>query len=1613
MATKINRKFVLVVTGFAVAAALLLGGVIFVYQVYVKDAERNIVKGDELMAEGKLREAYGSYGRAVSKKPGEIRYVEKMEEALRKIVADTNTAAREDYGQLLGIMRARTRARPLDPEQWRLLLEMLEEQAAVMGRAEAYGDVIDVAKEMKSTVPADAPGAELADIYIAYGMANRTATLSSRERADLVKQLQALAAKRPTEWRIWRGLFNIQAAEVEAAANAGQAQEAAQRMKALDETLAAATAALASADPSGKSALAQLQLRRLLEGARRGRRFNLAEVDPLKLTAAVDAVAAAALAGTNGDMLRDAAALIASSNKPREALAMLESWIATHPDDLRSRATVVLLLSQLAQYNPDDLAALRTAAKSLLAAPQQSTSLNASMQEGLRATAISSLLNAELARIADEKDTAKRDAALAEVTALRTELLKSAQNDETNPAVLAADAKIAQVKGDIPGAQRKWDTYFTKVVQPSPDVYLWAALAARQRNDLSLALQYARKGLELNSDDFPLAILRADLADQLGFRAEATAILEDLSRMFPENPQIKAAFERSKARLESTRTGSEAPKDLTAIENAVKAGRCEEARALATQYAAAHPEGVVGEFVRARVELSCGDSAKAIEIADAGLVKQPNSMDLWRLKAEAMTSDPIERVEILVKGVVPDPRRQAAELLTALRSMRTDLNRREQALRGPDPKGADEVKKQIDALNARIARAEQDAGATAADDPSVIESNFADAVVEFQRAQADGRQQDAQAAFGRAAAQLEAARKLAANPELPIIIESTLLELQGKVPDALALVEKARAAGQTEARLAVRLAQLQERLGNEPAALRAWQEAYDRRANDTNVVLGYVRAMGRAGKGPEVLNIIRASGEANPTDPRIQLLLAQFETTYGSRARAIEVREELARRLQPIPENLAGLYSLLNMAPSIDAVKGSDGQPLSSAQWSAMSVEQRGRLLSDAARDFQARAEKIYSDAMAANPLDIGLAVQKARVMREQGRFAEGTAAIQAVVDAAKARGPVPAGMYLDLGMHLLNSNEEAAADKAFEEARKAQDPKRREADLVLVEIDVRRGRLKQAADELEAYLKENPRIEQQVRLCELLNNAGELDRAEAALQRATSMAGSTPSVPVRSTLAMLKGMIENARAEQAERAGKLDEANALRNKAIASLGEAEALQPNVYVPALRRIGVLRQQAKSGGRLDTATLQLAIAEADKLLARNAALYDAAQLRAALELDKGDLQGAIGVLDRYLVAQPQDDGARSRLIALYRELGNRTKAVDLARTAADAAPYRADWREILGDLQADSGDHAGAAAAFERAFQIQPQVYLLLAKAIDERVAAGNPQAGLAFLQAAAPDAQVNPVVRASQAAALAKLGRAAESTAVAKEAIAGARAAGINSSAMQLVMPRLRKLYPADKMQEFEDLMVSTGTPNAAEMVLLGGLWGDMGAQYADKAIKWADATLALGNSVPVPLQAVAHTLRGNALYLKGDVPAAEKEFFRAAELEPNTPSALNNAAFISAEAGTDLARSLDFAERAVALVPERSEFVDTLGYVLLLQAQKSGDPKLFQRAEEVLKRSLQLRPSAAANLHLGMLQAATGREAEARKSFDAASKSADVTPDLKKKIDAAAAALK
>jgi tetratricopeptide (TPR) repeat protein len=763
--------------------------------------------------------------------------------------------------------------------------------------------------------------------------------------------------------------------------------------------------------------------------------------------------------------------------------------------------------------------------------------------------------------------------------------------------------------------------------------------------------------------------------------------------------------------------------------------------------------------------------------------------------------------------------------------------------------------------------------------------------------------------------------------------------------------------------------------------------------------------------------MLRQAADSNPADSRLPLTLAQYETLYGSRARAVQTREDLHRRLQPIPENVSGLYSLLYMPPSFDAIIDTDGKPMLATRWNQLNGEQRGRFLSDTSRAMQTRAEEVYKAALTANPLDIGLAVQKARVMREQGNIDEGTRAIQGVIDAAKARGKVPAGMYLDLGIHLLGGNRVAAADAAFAEARKLQDPKKREADLTLVEIEVQRGRIKEAAAALEDYAKSNPRVEVWARLSELLLGDSQYDQAQAALDKAKAMAGTTPSIPYQTSFEMLAAGIAAGRAEAADRAGNLPEGKRLREVAAAGLLKAEALQPNSLTPPLRRIGVLRAAAKAGGRLDPELYALAVAEADKLVARNAAIYEAAALRANLSIDHGDKLGAIGVLERFLVAQPLDDAARARLIQLHMETGNLAKAVAVCRAASELAPSRADWRERLGDLLSLSGDSTGAGDAYERAFLVQPEIFMLLAKSMDERTRAGKPELALTMQQNAGPNAQSDPAVRAAQAAALMKQNKSAEAQAVAREAITTARAAGIHSPAMQQVLPRLRAMYPPDRTQELVDLIVSTGAPNAAEKVLIASMWGDLGKANGDLVLKWADDALSEGESVPAGLRATALTARGNALYIKGDIPGAIKAFQAAADLEPRNGTALNNAAYIAAEAGVDLDRSRTYAERAVAIAPETGEFLDTLGYVLTIQGTKAQDAKLLEFAEGVLQRALLMTESPVVLLHLGDVQAALTRTLDARKSYERAMKAAESAKnkdaELIKKIDDAMKALK
>jgi len=117
---------------------------------------------------------------------------------------------------------------------------------------------------------------------------------------------------------------------------------------------------------------------------------------------------------------------------------------------------------------------------------------------------------------------------------------------------------------------------------------------------------------------------------------------------------------------------------------------------------------------------------------------------------------------------------------------------------------------------------------------------------------------------------------------------------------------------------------------------------------------------------------------------------------------------------------------------------------------------------------------------------------------------------------------------------------------------------------------------------------------------------------------------------------------------------------------------------------------------------------------------------------------------------------------------------------------------------------------------------------------------------------------------------------------------------------------------------------------------------------------------------------------RGIALERAGQWPRAEADFLFALELSPDQPGVLNYLGYAWADLGRNMDRARAMVERAVEQRPEEGSYVDSLGWIMLLQGNKDG-------ALQQLERAVTLMPGdATINGHLGDALEAVGRKREA-----------------------------
>jgi tetratricopeptide (TPR) repeat protein len=1589
--SKVNRKLVIVVGGFSAAAVLLLGAVLAVNQFWLKNAARNIKAGDELMAQGQYRQAYGMYGRAASKEPAVLSHIAKMEEALLKVTPTSAQQAADDYRTFVGLKRGRVRAQPGDPTQWRMLFDVLEEEADLYPNFDGWLQVEGVARDMLEVAAPGSDAAKAGEEELVLARARRESLLSSGERTDLERRCETFLAANPKSWRAWRALIELRIEDVVRLRATGQEQAAARRQEQLDKAIADMKASVGGMadDASAKLALAEVAFDRMVLDVREGRRVMFTKLDKAALAPASSALKEAAIASARPSAIRAVSTKLLSVGESADANAFVKSWLDAHPDDLVTGGFALELLAAGGDAN-ESYAAIRDRADRILKQPPGTTSLGSSVQAETRSRAIQVLIDSSVVRLAGITADADKAEALKELDALRAQLLEAQQNDATTPMMLATDAKIMQMRGDLAGAAAKWDAYYVRVPQPSADAFVWSTIVARAQNDLGVAMQRATRGAEAFPGDLRIGLQRAELALQLGRTAEAAALYAALAEALPDRPELGRMATELRARAQGAQ--ADKPSELVAIETAVSERDLARARELAAAWMTTSGGALPAVFAQIFVEEQAADKAKALELARAALEKFPGNPDLAKVEAFFATEDPVERIDLMTDRMVSDPQKRALERLRAYRTLRADIARQLEERRRAGSSDLARSEEALARLDAKIPEAEKAAGSMKGEDTTIVEMLFNNSLERKDYAAAEVQIQ-------------EAAKMSAAAPALEPLLRSRWLDAQGRTAEAIATLEKARQSGRNEAPIAGMLASLQERVGNEPQALVLWKEAYDRRPNDSTLVRGYARAMGRAGQGRVALELLRAAMEASPADADIARIGAEFEAVYGQRSKAIDIRRKIVE-LDPIDRvNIIELYALLYAPPDFGSVRDGQGRPrFDTRTWEAVPPAERQRLLRDAAATNVNVAEQVYQASMRDTPLDINFAARKATIMRQMGQNAEATKAIQAVIDAAEAQGKATYTLYSTLAAHLSDIGDRPGSDAAFAKARTLQDPERREVDAILVEVAASRREFGAAADLLKQSFGERPTFANLVRLTDLEVLAKRPDDAAATLARAKSMLGESPGPEVVRSFEMLASAVAASQADKLRDEGKLEESRAKVDESLAALGRAEAATPADLMAPLRRVQLLR--ALSIGTKDPAKLDQAIAEADRLLARNSLNWQAVSTRADLSLDKRDIRGAIGVLERFLQAQPGSEDAVVRVVALYQAVGDAARAVAAVRSAVDRRPSDPLMAERLGDLLDATGDRAGAASEYERAAVLDPQTLRYLEKAAYTRLRAGNPAEALGLLRGVGDRVTASPVLRAVAAASLMRSNRRDEAIVAAREAVAASRDVKDDGLIEERTSLIVRDMFDpsAEGCRDYEGILAPGGTSSPMGSVLLADAWSRLGPGGAEQALRWCDRVQAGGDAVPAGIRAGAELARGNVLYGRGDLAAACDAFVRSAELNPGNPAALNNAAYLLVSSKGDTTKSFEYASKAVLLAPQNPDYLDTLGFVLLKLNR-------LAEAEDALSKSVAASPTAAALFHLAQVKLAQGDRAASRQALDRAI-AAGPPPDLKKEIDAFAATL-
>lgn len=1575
MAKKLNKKLVFVVSAATVSLGALLGFGIM----WRMDTDRFIRTGDKLLADGDFRKAADAYGRAVNKKQNNVAYLEKFDAAILKIVPETQNEANERYQQHLSSLQLLARADRDNVERWRNYLEAITEQCDGLSSAGAWKNLADRCSESLNTVRPGSTEELVIKSFRGFAGAKRLDSLDEPQRVKVAEDLTIAAACKdltPTERdRVLGSLARLAVDGYARARGAGRADQLENAKASADKALADALAAcpdgvvtaMAILDRAIVDADGSLTAPAVVDATKSLAAKALANGQPMTILASVNVLVRAGEVGV------------------AEAKSLLAAFIATNPQQLLHRR----VLASMLRFGESEKALAEI--DEILKADRPSVGLVAASFEGNRADAAIVRFNILYDQVENGPAEA-RAAGIAKLDAARDELAKSLAGAPDDSALLRVDGKILAAKRDYANAAIRFNEIFKKGSEVDLELYILAAFTNLELGEVGRALDLLNGGLNLSPNNAQLLKMRVTLEMRTGRMRDAIATVALLKERDPSDPEvldleqrILAIREADPVNQQSQGSGSSVD-GLAKLQSLMQAKDFDGARRLIEEMRKTAGTGNMAiERFAIAVEVEAGNIEKARQMIQAAIQQFPADSALQRFNALFASDDPVERIVILTEGTVEE--QPLRTIVTYLRLLQSSLAVRETATRESrlGQASAANTLKAAERLEQGVKEWRAKAEAADRAHPILLEADFRDAI----------EKKD----YTAAAAVVQLAKNSKRDPAQSILLESQLLAAQGKMREATGVLEAAIQAGIDNSIVYRALGSVLEQAGNIEAAQRQYEEAYKRRPSDMQTVRQLAGSLIRNGNTQRALEVLREARQLAGLDEEIADVWLGLEAQLGDRRVAMRLRENQYR---VAPQDQRNALAFANMLASVtperaDVLNERGQEAYTEQQWEQLESSARLSALERTRSSWRKRAEEIYTASLKREPGNLDIANAYSQMLRILGRRDD---AVKALADATKSagdaagwRGPVM------LGGLLLQMDRPQEAEAAFAEAIKREDPKSRDASQSIVDIAFNAERFDLALKYLEPIAKASSDRNMQLRFAETLLRAGRTADARVAFD--TASAGATRDVGME----MLDGAIAMKLGDDLRAMGDIAKSQAAYEASLAPYGRAKALAPYSPQPFIQDAMAKRKLFELGV---TSRGQEALAAADRAVALGGALLAASAVRSEILLALGDVNGATGELERYLRISPTSIEARRRLTEMHERSGRADRAEDSIRAAIALMPGDPAWHGALGDLLIRQGKFGDAADSFERADILQP-VDSIFFREMNARIRAKDYRGAIESSRRRSDLVRSNPTARTYVGVALIGGNERGEGLKTLSETYKEARSrfdAG-DVSALAQWYEAIGLLFNPESLADADALVrqFSGGSIDPLGLSFLSDLCMGNASAGPAKALEYLVPIESLDFKLMPQIGTQLLDRLGTILYLDGKCDRAIPVFEKALAISPNADGVLNNYAYLCGACLKDAKKGLPSARLAVQLNPTRSEYLDTLGFLLVVDGQHA-------EALEVLKRAESLANSAAVQLHLAQAYNGLNRKSEALGALENASK-LNPDPQTKASMDELAKALK